>query len=82
MQCLTERAASSQQMMTTGIERVILVGIPKKNVRLRKGLKNEESTDGSWKVCSHKILCDHVKMCVVAVSKALVTKLRVKDLRS
>jgi hypothetical protein len=51
-------------------------------MRLRKGLQHEESTDGSWKVCLHKILHDHVKMCVVAVSKMLVTRLQVKDLRS
>jgi hypothetical protein len=52
-------------------------------MRLRKGLQNEESTDGPWKVCSRKILCDHVKMCaVVTVSKTLVTRLQVKDIIS
>jgi hypothetical protein len=32
-------------------------------MRLRKGLQNEESTDGSWKVCSRKILCDRQDVC-------------------
>jgi hypothetical protein len=54
----------------------------KEIMRLRKGLQNEESTDGSWKVCSCKILCNRVNMCVIAVSKMLVTRLQVKDLRS
>jgi hypothetical protein len=44
-------------------------------MRLKKGLQNEEPTDGSWKVCSRKILCNRVKMCVVVVSKTLVTRL-------
>ncbi len=51
-------------------------------MRLRKGLQNEESMDGSSKVCSCKILCNCVKMYLVTVSKTLVKRLRVKDLRS
>ncbi len=76
-----ERAAFKQQEIRTWrVECNGIMGDAKKEIiRLRKGLQNEESTDGSWKVCLCRIPRNCVKVCAVVVSKMLGMKLQVKD---